>query len=385
MRRRAFLIWGATALGGGVRRNVRISDPVRGDGQRSPIMMDRRAVQEAASGPIGPYSGHKGAARGAELRIAAGREESRPVKPDMRVSFAGLELTNPVIAASGTFGYGIEFEEIVSLEKLGAIVTKGISLEPMAGHAPPRIVQTAAGMLNAIGLQNLGVEDFLERKLPPMSRYPKCKVIVNVFGHTTNEYVAVIDRLNDAEGISAYELNASCPNVQAGGMAFGTDPYSLEELVERTKRVAIHPLIVKLSPNVTSIGHMARVAAEAGADAVSLVNTFLAMSIDAETRRPRLSNVSGGLSGPAIKPIALRMVYGAARTVNIPILGMGGIVTAEDAVEFMLAGATAVQVGTASYADPRATERLAKGLESWCKSHDVEKVASLTGGLKSRE
>ena len=205
----------------------------------------------------------------------------------MRVSFAGLELTTPVIAASGTFGYGIEFEEIVSLEKLGAIVTKGISLEPMAGHAPPRIVQTAAGMLNAIGLQNLGVEDFVERKLPPMSRHPSCKVIVNVFGRTVNEYVGVIDRLNDAEGISAYELNASCPNVQAGGMAFGTDPYSLEELVERTKRVAIHPLIVKLSPNVTSIGYMARVAAEAGADAVSLVNTFLAMSIDAETRRPR--------------------------------------------------------------------------------------------------
>ena len=314
-----------------------------------------------------------------------GREENRPVKPDMRVSFAGLELTNPVIAASGTFGYGIEFEEIVSLEKLGAIVTKGISLEPMAGHAPPRIVQTAAGMLNAIGLQNVGVEDFLERKLPPMSRHPSCKVIVNIFGHTVNEYVGVIDRLNDAEGISAYELNASCPNVQAGGMAFGTDPYSLEELVERTKRVAIHPLIVKLSPNVTSIGTMARVAAEAGADAVSLVNTFLAMSIDAETRRPRLSNVSGGLSGPAIKPIALRMVYGVARAVNIPILGMGGIITAEDAVEFMLAGATAVEVGTASYADPRATERLAKGLESWCKSHDVEKMASLTGGLKGRD
>ena len=192
-----------------------------------------------------------GEAQDAEFRSAAGKEDSRPVKPDMRVLFAGLELTNPVIAASGTFGYGIEFEEIVSLERLGAIVTKGISLEPMAGHAPPRIVQTAAGMLNAIGLQNVGVEDFIERKLPPMSRYPKCKVIVNVFGHTVNEYVEVIDRLNDAEGISAYELNASCPNVQAGGMTFGADPYSLEELVDRTKRVAIHPLIVKLSPNVT--------------------------------------------------------------------------------------------------------------------------------------
>jgi len=301
----------------------------------------------------------------------------------MRVSFAGLELVNPVIAASGTFGYGIEFEEIVSLDMLGAIVTKGISLEPMAGHAPPRIVQTAAGMLNAIGLQNVGVEDFVERKLPPMSRHPSCKVIVNVFGHTVNDYIGVIDRLNDAEGIAAYELNASCPNVHEGGMTFGADPYLLEELVDRTKRVAIQPLIVKLSPNVASIGHMARVCEEAGADAVSLVNTFLAMSIDANERRPRLSNATGGLSGPAIKPIALRMVYEVARAVHIPILGMGGIVTPEDAVEFMLAGATAVQVGTASYADPRATERLAKGMESWCKSHDVAKVASLISGLKA--
>ena len=303
----------------------------------------------------------------------------------MRVSFAGLELTNPVIAASGTFGYGVEFEEIVSLDRLGAIVTKGISLEPMAGHAPPRIVQTAAGMLNAIGLQNVGVEDFIARKLPPMSRHPDCKVIVNVFGHTVNEYIGVIDRLNDAEGIAAYELNVSCPNVHEGGMTFGADPFLLEELVDRTKRVAIQPLIVKLSPNVTSIGQMARVCAEAGADAVSLVNTFLAMSIDANERRPRLSNSTGGLSGPAIKPIALRMVYDVARAVQIPILGMGGIVTPEDAVEFMLAGATAVQVGTASYADPRATERLAKGMESWCKSHDVAKVSSLTGALKGRE
>jgi dihydroorotate dehydrogenase (NAD+) catalytic subunit len=302
----------------------------------------------------------------------------------MRVSFAGLDLVSPIIAASGTFGYGIEFEEIVSLERLGAIVTKGISVEPLAGHAAPRMVHTAAGMLNAIGLQNVGVQDFIERKLPPLSKHPSCKVIVNVFGHTVNEYIAVIDRLNDAEGIAAYELNASCPNVLAGGMAFGTDGYALEELVERTKRVAIQPLIVKLSPNVTSIGQMARICEEAGADAVSVVNTFLAMSIDAETRRPRLSNISGGLSGPAIKPIALRMVYGVARAVKIPILGMGGIVTPEDAVEFMLAGATAVQVGTASFADPRATERLATGLEAWCKSHDVAKVASLTGALETR-
>ncbi len=303
------------------------------------------------------------------------------MKPDMKVQFAGLELTNPVIAASGTFGYGIEFEEIVALERIGGFSTKGISLQAMAGHPPPRILQTAAGMLNAIGLQNVGVEEFIARKLPPLARYPKCKVIVNVFGYTVNEYVAVIQRLNEVAGIAAYELNVSCPNVHAGGMAFGADAGSLEYLVGQAKAVAGRPLIVKLSPNVTSIAHMARVAAGAGADGLSLVNTFLAMSIDVETRKPRLSNVTGGLSGPAIKPIALRMVYETARAVSIPILGMGGIVTPEDAVEFLLAGATAVQVGTASYADPRAVERLAAGLESWCRSHHVEKVSTLTGAL----
>ena len=300
----------------------------------------------------------------------------------MKVRLAGLELVNPVIAASGTFGYGIEFEEIVSLDRIGGFVTKGISLEPMAGHPAPRIVQTAAGMLNAIGLQNVGVEDYLERKLPPLARYPQCKVIVNVFGYTVGDYIAVIERLNQAEGISAYELNVSCPNVHAGGMAFGSDPGSLEYLVARAKKASTRPLIVKLSPNVTSIAHMAKIAAGAGADAVSLTNTFLAMAIDTETRRPRLTNITGGLSGPAIKPIALRMVYETAKAVAIPILGMGGIVTAEDAVEFLLAGATAVQVGTASFADPRAVERLAKGLESWCRSHGVEKVSTLTGALE---
>ena len=240
------------------------------------------------------------------------------MKPDMKVRLAGMELINPVIAASGTFGYGIEFEEIVSLEAIGGFVTKGISLEPMAGHAAPRIIQTAAGMLNAIGLQNVGVEDFIARKLPPLARYPACKVIVNVFGYTAVEYIAVIERLNQAQGIAAYELNVSCPNVHAGGMAFGSDAGSLEHLVSRAKKASTRPLIVKLSPNVTSIAHMAKVVANSGADAVSLTNTFLAMSIDAETRRPRLSNVTGGLSGPAIKPIALRMVYETARAVTSP-------------------------------------------------------------------
>jgi dihydroorotate dehydrogenase (NAD+) catalytic subunit len=300
----------------------------------------------------------------------------------MRVTLAGIELVNPVIAASGTFGYGIEFEEIVALDRIGGFVTKGISFEPMTGHPAPRIVQTAAGMLNAIGLQNMGVEEYIEHKLAPMKRYPQCKVIVNVFGDTVAAYIQVIERLNQAEGIAAYELNVSCPNVHAGGMAFGADPGELEYLVRKAKAASTRPLIVKLSPNVTSIAHMAHVAADSGADAVSLTNTFLAMSIDVETRRPRLSNITGGLSGPAIKPIALRMVYETACAVKIPILGMGGIVTAEDAVEFLLAGATAVQVGTASYADPRAAERLAHDLESWCRSHQVERVSSLTRALE---
>lgn len=300
----------------------------------------------------------------------------------MKVRLAGLELANPVIAASGTFGYGIEFEEIVALERIGGFVTKGVSLAPITGHQAPRIVQTAAGMLNAIGLQNVGVEEYIARKLPPMKRYPGCTVIVNVFGYTVGDYIGVIQRLNQAEGIGAYELNVSCPNVHAGGMAFGADPGSLEYLVQRAKAASSRPLIVKLSPNVTSVAHMAKIAANSGADAVSLVNTFLGMSIDAETRRPRLTNVTGGLSGPAIKPIALRMVYETAQAVTIPILGMGGIVTPEDAVEFLLAGATAVEVGTASYADPRAVERLAKGLESWCRSHHVDKISSLTRGLE---
>jgi dihydroorotate dehydrogenase (NAD+) catalytic subunit len=299
----------------------------------------------------------------------------------MRVQLAGIELVNPIIAASGTFGYGIEFEEIVSLERIGGFATKGISLQPMNGHPAPRIIQTAAGMLNAIGLQNVGVEEFIAKKLPPLRRYPKCRCIVNVFGYTAHDYIRVIEQLNRAEGIAAYELNVSCPNVHAGGMSFGADPGSLEYLVKLAKAAALRPLIVKLSPNVTSIAKVAKVAADAVADAVSLVNTFLAMSIDAETRTPRLSNLTGGLSGPAIKPIALRMVYEASRAVSIPVIGMGGIVTPEDAVEFLLAGATAVQVGTASYADPRATERIANGLQSWCRNHHVERAASLTGAL----
>lgn len=299
----------------------------------------------------------------------------------MRVEIAGVQLASPVIAASGTFGYGVEFEEIVALNRIGAFVTKGLSREPMAGNPAPRIIETAAGMMNAIGLQNLGVRAFVEQKMPRLRQIAGAVVIANVFGFTIEDCAEVIRVLNDAPGIALYELNASCPNTAHGGMVFGTDPRLLADLVEQCGRLATRPLIVKLSPNVTSIAEMARVAEAAGAQALSLVNTFLALAIDVETRRPRIANVTAGLSGPAIKPIAVRMVYEAARAVKIPILGMGGILKTEDAVEFLLAGATAVQVGTASYADPRAVENIASGLRRWCAAHDVERAASLTGGI----
>jgi dihydroorotate dehydrogenase (NAD+) catalytic subunit len=299
----------------------------------------------------------------------------------MRVTVAGVELASPVIAASGTFGYGVEFEEIVSLDRIGAFVTKGLSREPMAGNPTPRIVETAAGMMNAIGLQNMGVREFAAEKMPRLRTIPGAVVIANVFGFSVEDCMEVIRVLNDTPAIAMYELNASCPNTSHGGMVFGTDRDLLFDLVCRCKYVATRPLMVKLSPNVTSIATMARAAADAGADAVSLVNTFLALSIDVETRRSRIANFTGGLSGPAIKPIALRMVYEAARAVTIPVVGLGGIVRAEDAVEFLLAGATAVQVGTASYADPRAVENIANGLRKWCAENDIARVSELTGGL----
>ena len=310
--------------------------------------------------------------------MTAGRDKG----PDMHVTVAGVEFRSPVIAASGTFGYGVEFEDIVSLDRIGAFVTKGLSREPMRGNPSPRIIETAAGMMNAIGLQNMGVRAFIEEKLPKLRKIVGAVVIANVFGNTIEDYLEVIAALNDAPGIVMYELNASCPNTSHGGMVFGTDAELLFELVSRCNAVSQRPLMVKLSPNVTSIGFMAHVASDAGADAVSLVNTFLALSIDVETRRPRIANVTGGLSGPAIKPIAVRMVQEVARAVQIPIVGMGGIVRAEDAVEFMLAGATAVQVGTASYADPRAVENIANGLKRWCAGHEVAEVRSLTGAAQ---
>ncbi|MGB6802333.1 MAG: dihydroorotate dehydrogenase, partial [Candidatus Sulfotelmatobacter sp.] len=274
---------------------------------------------------------------------------------DLSVTFAGIQLKNPIIAASGTFGYGVEFEDVVHLNKLGAFVVKGLSREPMIGNPPPRLWETAAGMLNAIGLQNIGAAAFLEEKLPKLRQFKNIVVFANVFGYTREDYERTIEILNDGEGIAAYELNVSCPNTTSGGLQFGSDPRSLDEVVTTAKRAARRPLIVKLSPNVTSIAQMAHIAQEAGADAISLINTFIAMAIDPDTRKPRIANVTAGLSGPAIKPIALRMVYDAAHAVNIPVIGMGGISTAADVVEFMLAGATAVQIGTASYWDPCAT------------------------------
>jgi dihydroorotate dehydrogenase (NAD+) catalytic subunit len=301
--------------------------------------------------------------------------------PDLSVSFAGIQLKNPVIAASGTFGYGIEFEDVVHLDKLGGFVVKGLSREPMAGNPPPRLYETPAGMLNAIGLQNIGARAFIDEKLPKLRQMKNVVVFANVFGYTREDYERVVEILSEGEGIAAYELNVSCPNTEYGGIQFGSDPRSLDEVVSTVRRHSQRPLIVKLSPNVTSIAQMAHVAQEAGADAISLVNTFVAMAIDAETRRPRIANVTAGLSGPAIKPIALRMVYDASKAVKIPVIGMGGISTAVDIVEFMLAGATAVQIGTASYWDPVATEKIVGELQSWCAEHNVERLADLTGAM----
>jgi len=301
----------------------------------------------------------------------------------MSVSFAGIQLKNPIIAASGTFAYGVEFEDVVALSRLGGFVVKGLSREPMPGNEPPRLFETAAGMLNAIGLQNIGVRAFLEEKLPLLQKIKDIVFFCNVFGHSQDEYEDVVRALNDGEGIAAYELNVSCPNTKCGGITFGSDPRMLFDVVSAVKKLATRPVIVKLSPNVTSIAEVARAAEEAGADAISLVNTFVAMAIDAETRKPRISNITAGLSGPAIKPIALRMVWEAAKAVHVPVIGIGGISTAEDVIEFMLAGASAVEVGTVNFWDPCASETLVDSLQRWCLEHHIEKVRELTGGLQA--
>jgi len=301
----------------------------------------------------------------------------------MSVSFCGIRFKNPLIAASGTFGYGVEFEDIVNLDKLGGFVVKGLSKEPMPGNPPPRLFETAAGMLNSIGLQNMGARAFVEEKLPLLRKIKGAVVIANVFGYTREDYEQTIRILNEGEGIAAYELNVSCPNTKRGGMVIGSDPVLLEEVVASAKNASNRPLIVKLSPNVTSIPQMARAAENAGADAISLINTFVGMAIDADTRKPRISNITAGLSGPAIKPIALRMVYEAAHSVDLPVIGIGGITTAEDVVEFLLAGAAAVEVGTANYFDPCATEKISDGLRNWCIEHRVDKITDLIGGLQA--
>jgi dihydroorotate dehydrogenase (NAD+) catalytic subunit len=300
---------------------------------------------------------------------------------DLSVNIAGIQLKNPVIAASGTFGYGLEFEDIVHLDRLGGFVVKGLSREPMTGNPPPRLYETTAGMLNAIGLQNIGARAFVDEKLPKLREIKNTVVLANIFGYTREDYERTIQILNEGEGITAYELNVSCPNTQHGGIQFGSDPRSLDEVVRTAKRVSERPLIVKLSPNVTSIAQMAHIAQEAGADALSLVNTFVAMAIDPETRKPRIANLTAGLSGPAIKPIAVRMVYDAAHSVKIPVIGMGGISTATDIIEFMLAGATAIQIGTASYWDPCATEKIVEDLQRYCVEHNIQELSELTGGL----
>lgn len=301
--------------------------------------------------------------------------------PDLSVDIGGVHLKNPVIAASGTFGYGLEFEDIVHLHNLGGLVVKGLSREPMTGNPPPRLYETAAGMLNAIGLQNIGARAFVDEKLPKLRAIKNIVVFANVFGYTREDYERTIQILNEGEGIAAYELNVSCPNTQQGGIQFGSDPRLLDELVTTAKRASARPLIVKLSPNVTSIAQMAHIAQEAGASAVSLVNTFLAMAIDPKTRKPRIANVTAGLSGPAIKPIAVRMVYDAAHSVKIPVIGMGGISSAADIIEFMLAGATAIQIGTASYWDPCATEKIVQELQAYCVENNIDELSELTGGL----
>jgi dihydroorotate dehydrogenase (NAD+) catalytic subunit len=301
---------------------------------------------------------------------------------DMRVNVAGIMLKNPVIAASGTFGYGVEFEDVVTLERLGGFVVKGLSREPMPGNPPPRLFETAAGMLNAIGLQNIGVGAFISEKLPLLRKINNIVFFCNVFGHSQEDYEYVVHMLNGENGIRGYELNVSCPNTKCGGITFGSDPRMLYDVVSAVKKIATRPLIVKLSPNVTSIAEVARAAEDAGANAISLVNTFVAMAIDAETRRPRISNVTAGLSGPAIKPIALRMVWEASKAVKVPVIGIGGISTAEDVIEFMLAGATAIEVGTVNFWDPCACETLVDSLTKWCLEHRIDRISSLTGGLQ---
>jgi len=299
---------------------------------------------------------------------------------NLSINIGHLKLKNPVMTASGTFGYGEEYSEFVDLNMLGAIIVKGISLEPMEGNPPPRICETPCGMLNAIGLQNIGLKRFLEEKFPYLKKF-KTRVIVNILGNTIQEYVKLSKTLDDA-GVDGIELNVSCPNVKKGGIIFGTDKKTLARLISKVRQTVKKAiLITKLSPNVSNIREFSKVAEDAGSDAISLINTISGMAIDVETRKPRLANITGGLSGPAIKPIALRMVWEAAKTVSIPVIGIGGIMNSEDAIEFMLAGATAVEIGTANFVNPRATSDIIKGIETYLKEKGIHDVKKLIGGM----
>lgn len=303
-------------------------------------------------------------------------------RTDLTVQLGPLQLKNPVIAASGTFGYGEEYSALVDLNCLGALVVKGLSLKPMAGNPPPRIVETPAGMLNAIGLANIGVEAFLKEKLPLLRGFDT-RVIVNIYGHHIDEYGELASTLKGVEGVAALEVNISCPNVQSGGMAFGVDPEVSARVTDRVVRNTDKPVIVKLSPNVTDIRLIARAVEGAGADALSLINTLTGMAVDVERRRPVLANIVGGLSGPAIKPVALRMVYEVARAVKIPVIGLGGIMDHRDALEFILAGAAAVQVGTAHFVNPRVCLDILEGLRAYCEERGIGRVADLVGTLRT--
>jgi len=300
---------------------------------------------------------------------------------DLKVNIGKLELKNPVLTASGTFGYGTEFEDFLAIDTLGGIIVKGTTLEPREGNAYPRMAETPSGMLNAVGLQNKGVDAFI-RDIYPNIRHYSTNIIVNVSGSRLEDYIAVVEKLNDLEHIPAIELNISCPNVKTGGMAFGTSCASAAEITRAIRQACKKTLIVKLSPNVTSITEIAKAVEDAGADSVSLINTLLGMAIDAETQKPLLSTITGGLSGPCIKPVALRMVWQVSKAVKIPVIGLGGIMSATDAIEFILAGATAIQVGTANFIDPAISTKIVAGIDDYCQRHKVASTKNLIGSLK---
>ena len=302
-------------------------------------------------------------------------------RPDMSVEIAGIKLRNPVMPASGTFGYGEEYTPFIDMEKIGAIVTKGLSLKPKAGNPTPRIAETVSGMLNAIGLQNVGIDAFIQHKMPFL-RTVNTPVIANFFGNTLEEYGEVAKRLNDIPEIAAGELNISCPNVKQGGIVFGTDPKAASEVVALVRKNLQKPLIVKLTPNVTDITIVARAVEEAGADAIACINTLTGMSVDVNTRKPRIANMTGGLSGPAIRPVAVRMVHQVVQTVSVPVIGIGGIVKAMDALEFLIVGAKAVQVGTANFVDPTAMISIIEGIEEFLVEEGIDDIHDLIGSLR---